>query len=88
MVSSDKIEAALIADGWNYARHSTLTKPILQKRIENFAPAGSLSNGARIVTIEIFGNSIYRVDGWGDVERAKFMADFYEAADIIKAVLS
>lgn len=88
MLNMEKIEQALIADGWQYTNHSTLTKPKFQKRIENFAPGGMLSNGARVVTLEMYGNSIYRVDGWGVYDRAVFIADHHEAATAIKAVLS
>ena len=63
---SDKILAELLRTGWRHKAKDTFTK-----RIEGYAEAGTVSNGARIVTLEMdaTGRWLSRVDGWGKVEK-------------------
>jgi len=62
---SEQVAAALVADGWRFdgAAYS--------KRIEGFAEAGTMSDGARIVRLDIdeSGRWITLRDGWGIVVR-------------------
>lgn len=58
---SEQVAAALVADGWRFdgAAYS--------KRIEGFAEAGTLSDGARIVRLDMgeSGRWLTLRDGWG-----------------------
>lgn len=88
---SEKVEQALIADGWELQSFINAgDRCNYQKRIENFAPAGTVSNGARVVTLRIdqTGRWLERVDGWGKVERDVDLRRFDDAATAIQAVLS
>lgn len=60
------------------------------KRIENFAEAGTVSDGARVVTLRLDDRQRYleRVDGFGKVEADVDLRRFQDPDDAIDAVLS
>lgn len=85
---SDAVANTLAATGWT-------ARPMVsdgwQKRIADYAPAGTVSNGARVVTLTIcpFGRWLGRVDGWGKVEREIDLRDYADRpGDAIAAALA
>lgn len=66
---SDQIVNALRADGWKHA--GRIDQIEYRKRIPGFAPAGTISDGTRLVRLTICpaGRYLERVDGWGNVEK-------------------
>jgi hypothetical protein len=83
----DAIEAELLRTGWS-VDHSGY---IFKKRIENFAPAGSFSDGTREVRLQMdmCGRYLERIDGWGDAEKDVDLRDYAgRPLDAIAAALT
>lgn len=66
---SEQVIQALLNDGWKGA--TAANGSFLRKRVKNFAPTGTVSNGTRNVTLTIdsTGRWLARIDGWGKTER-------------------
>lgn len=80
---SEQVSATLVSDGWQQKHHT------FKKLIPNFAAAGSLSNGDRVVTLTMSasGRWLERRDGWGKVERDVDLRNYSDPKEAIKAVL-
>lgn len=61
----NRVEAALLTDGWDAIGPNTF-----RKRIEGFEDAGTVSDGARVITLEMddSGRWLSRTSGWGTIE--------------------
>lgn len=71
---SEQVIDRLLQDGWTNSPGMVHFRKI----IPNFAPAGTVSNGARSVALRVCtdGRYIERHDGWGKVERDVDLRDY------------
>lgn len=86
---SDQVAAILVSTGWRAIELNTGTH--FEKHIAGFAPAGSLSDGTRLVTLTMCetGRWLERKDGWNKTERAIDLRDYSnEPQKAIDAVLT
>jgi len=82
---SDQVAAALLTKGFSLS-HGTYVR-----LIENYAPAGSFSAGARrvVLAIDASGRWLERQDGWGRIEKDVDLRDYTNDPDgAITAVLA
>lgn len=70
------IAETLINDGWRSIDVNSGTR--FEKHIVGFAPAGTVSDGTRLVTLTIcpIGRWFARVDGWETIEREVDLRNF------------
>lgn len=77
---SDQVVDTLLIDGWTYSSNAISVTQAFTKRIEGFATAGTVSNGARVVCLQMdeTGRWLERVDqGLGRVVRDVDLRDYW-----------
>lgn len=79
---SERVKAALIADGWLYA-----IAPAGHHFEKMFPTAGEHGRAKVFLLIEPCGRWFERLDGWGAVEKDVDLREFDKAAEAIAAIL-
>lgn len=76
----DRLETELEQQGWVRVICQFSDDLYFRKRVEDFAPAGTLSSGARVMSVrmDVTGRWLERVDGWGKVEKGIDLREFWD----------